>query len=158
VFDAFPRYNIRMTSASTSSLPGIELAPSVWTDREQLHFGFSRSSGPGGQNVNKVNTKTELRIHLSALHGLSDRALSRLKSLAARRLLADGHLLFSADNQRTQEANRKACLEKLRALLIQAQHEPKTRRKTKPSRGAKERRLDTKKLQSQKKRDRHWKE
>src|SRR5438477_12778972 len=76
-------------------VPGIELGPGVWTDREQLRFGFSRSSGPGGQNVNKVNTKTELRVGLTALHGMSERALGRLRLLAGRKLLPDGDILLT---------------------------------------------------------------
>jgi ribosome-associated protein len=143
---------------TSSYVPGIELAPKVWTDREQLRFGFSRSSGPGGQNVNKVNTKTELRINLRALHGISDRALGRLKSLAGRKLLPDGDLMFTADKERTQESNRRACLEKLRELIVEALVEPKVRRKSKPSRGSKERRLDAKKKQGEKKRARNWQE
>jgi len=139
-------------------LPGIELAAgTIWTDREQLRFGFSRSSGPGGQNVNKVNTKTELRLALAQLHGISDRAKSRLKKLAGRHLI-DGDLFFTADTERTQESNRRACLAKLRTLLEQALVEPKTRKKSKPSKGAKERRLDSKKRNSEKKRDRTWRE
>jgi ribosome-associated protein len=144
--------------ASHSYVPGIELAPKVWTDREQLRFGFSRSSGPGGQNVNKVNTKTELRINLRALHGMSDRALGRLRTLAGRKLLPDGDLLFTADKERTQESNRRACLEKLRELITAAMVEPKVRKKSKPSRGAKERRLETKKKQGEKKKARSWRE
>jgi len=139
-------------------LPGIELGPGVWTDREQLRFGFSRSSGPGGQNVNKVNTKTELRVAVKALHGMNDRAVGRLKGLAGRKLMTDGDLLFTADKERTQESNRRACLEKLRELIVAALVEPKVRRKTKPGRGAKERRLDSKKKQGAKKKERGWRE
>jgi ribosome-associated protein len=142
-----------MTTASTF-LPGVQLGPGVWTDREQLRFGFSRSSGPGGQNVNKVNTKTELRVGITALHGLNDRAIGRLRDLAGRRLMADGDLLFTADTERTQEANRRACLEKLRELIVKALVEPKKRRKSKPTKGSKERRLTTKKLQGVKKKTR----
>ena len=139
------------TPAPTSWLPGVELAPSVWTDRTELRFGFSRSSGPGGQNVNKVNTKTELRVRLTSLHGLSDRALVRLRLSAGKRLTAEGDLLIVSETQRTQEGNRRACLDKLRILIVAAQHEPKIRRKTKPSKGAKVRRLDSKKKNSAKK-------
>jgi ribosome-associated protein len=142
---------------TTSFVPGIELGPSVWTDREQLRFGFSRSSGPGGQNVNKVNTKTELRVNLAALHGLSDRALARLRTIAGRRLMDDGDVLLTADSQRTQESNRRACLEKLRDLISQALVEPKVRKKSKPSKAAKRRRLDSKKKQGEKKKARSWK-
>ncbi len=139
-------------------LPGVELGPGVWTDREQLRFGFSRSSGPGGQNVNKVNTKTELRVAVTALHGLSSRALTRLRTLSGRRLMADGDLLFTADTERTQEANRRACMEKLRELIVEALVEPKTRKKSKPSKGSKERRLDSKKRQGEKKKCAGWRE
>jgi ribosome-associated protein len=137
-------------------VPGIELGPGVWTDREQLRFGFSRSSGPGGQNVNKVNTKTELRISLASLHGMSDRALTRLRTLAGRRITPEGDILLTADTERTQESNRRACLEKLRGLIGQAMVEPKVRRKSKPSKAAKRRRLDAKKKQGEKKKARSW--
>jgi ribosome-associated protein len=143
-------------TTSASFLPGIQLGPGVWTDREQLRFGFSRASGPGGQNVNKVNTKTELRISLTALHGMSDRALSRLKTLAGRRITSEGEILLTADAERTQEANRRACMEKLRELIVTALVEPKVRRKSKPSRAAKKRRLDSKKRQGEKKKQRQW--
>jgi len=143
-------------SGTSTFLPGIELGPGVWTDREQLRFGFSRSSGPGGQNVNKVNTKTELRVNISALHGISDRALGRLRTLAGRKLLPEGDLLITADSQRTQESNRRACLEKLRELIEQSLIEPKVRKKSKPSKGAKKRRLETKKRQGEKKKARSW--
>ena len=118
---------------------------------------FCRSGGPGGQNVNKLNTKTELRVALAQLHGISDRAKSRLKKLAGRHLL-DGDLFFTADTERTQESNRRACLGKLRVLLEEALVEPKIRKKSKPSKASKERRLDSKKINSEKKRDRTWRE
>jgi ribosome-associated protein len=142
---------------TTSFVPGIELGPGVWTDREQLRFGFSRSSGPGGQNVNKVNTKTELRVSLAAIHGMSDRALARMRTLAGRKLMADGDVLLTADTQRTQESNRRACLEKLRDLISKALVEPKKRKKSKPSKAAKKRRLESKKRQAVKKKSRSWK-
>ena len=143
-------------STTTTFLPGIELGPKVWTDREQLRFGFSRSSGPGGQNVNKVNTKTELRVSLAALHGMSERAAARLRALAGRRLTAEGDLLITADAERTQESNRRACLEKLRELIGAALIEPKVRKKSKPSKGSKKRRLESKKKQGEKKKARSW--
>ena len=138
-------------STVPSNLPGIELAPRVWTDRSELRFGFSRSSGPGGQNVNKVNTKTELRLRLEALHGLSDKALARFRLLVHNRMTLEGDLIMTSENQRTQEANRQECLRKLRDLIVAAQVEPKIRRKTKPSRGSKTRRLDSKREHSVKK-------
>ena len=135
-------------------LPGIELAPGVWTDRAELRFAFSRSSGPGGQNVNKVNTKTELRVRPEALHGLSESALTRLRNLAGRRISAEGDLILVAESERTQESNRQSCLQKLRELLVAAAREPRIRRKTRPSRGSRQRRLDSKRAHSDKKRQR----
>jgi len=143
-------------SISATCVPGIELGPGVWTDREQLRFGFSRSSGPGGQNVNKVNTKTELRVNLSALHGMSDRALARLRAGAGRKVTAEDEILLTADSERTQESNRRACLEKLRQMIAAAMVEPKTRKKSKPSKGSKKRRLESKKKVGEKKRSRAW--
>src|SRR4051794_33041322 len=138
-------------TATASFVPGIELGTGVWTDSYQLRFGFSRSSGPGGQNVNKVNTKTELRVGLSALHGMSDRALTRLRALAGRKITSEDDILLTADTERTQESNRRACLEKLRKLIAAALIEPKVRKKSKPSKSAKRKRLDTKKKQGDKK-------
>ena len=146
-----------MSIATTTFVPGIELGPGVWTDREQLRFGFSRSSGPGGQNVNKVNTKTELRVSVSALHGMNDRALARLRDLAGRKLTAEGDILLTADTERTQESNRRACLEKLRDMIEEALVEPKIRKKTKPSKASKKRRIDGKKRVSAKKKARQVK-
>ena len=140
-----------MDNTTTSWLPGVELGPGVWTDRTELRFGFSRSSGPGGQNVNKVNTKTELRIRVEAMHGLSDRAVARLKLNAKNRLTAEGDLLLVSETERTQEGNRRACMDKLRALIEAAQKEPKIRKKSKPSKGSKVRRLEGKKRNSAKK-------
>ena len=136
------------------NLPGIELGPGVWTDRDRLQFGFSRSSGPGGQNVNKVNTKTELRVRLDALHGITDKARARLNTLLGSRVTTEGEIIITADGERTQEANRRACLNKLRAFIVKALVEPKVRKKTKPGRGAKLRRLAGKKMQSEKKKNR----
>lgn len=138
-------------SDAVSYLPGITLGPGVWVDKAHLNFGFSRSSGPGGQNVNKVNTKTELRVRPEDLHGLSGRAMQRLLGLAGRRVDALGHLLLVSGNQRTQEANRRACVEKLRELIAEALVEPKIRRKTKPSRASKTRRVESKRINSQRK-------
>ena len=129
--------------------PGIEVAPRVRVAESAMRWQYARSSGPGGQNVNKVNTKAELWVPVGALTGLTERALGRLRNLGGRRLTAAGEIHIASDSERTQEANRAAVLQRLRELLVQAIHEPKARRKTKPSRGAKERRLQTKRLRSQ---------
>jgi ribosome-associated protein len=137
-----------MASADdTSSLDTsvIHLAPRVWVPEAQVRFQFARSSGPGGQNVNKVNTKAELWVPLNAIVGLSDRARHRLRALAGRRLTTLEEIHIAADTERTQESNRQAVLERLTALVKEAIFEPKPRRKTKPSRASKQRRLDGKK-------------
>lgn len=132
----------------------MELAPGVWASPADVRFSFSRSGGPGGQNVNKLNTKAELRIRLEALRGLSARALDRLKQAAAGRITKDGDLLIVAETERTQERNRRECLLRLRALLIAAMKEPKPRRKTRPTKGSTERRLESKRSRSRKKKER----
>lgn len=129
--------------------PGIEVAPRVRVAESAMRWQYARSSGPGGQNVNKVNTKAELWVPIAALTGLGERALGRLRAVGGRRLTAAGEIHIASDTERTQEANRAAVLQRLRELLVEAMHEPKVRRKTKPSRGAKLRRLESKKRRSQ---------
>ena len=131
------------------SASAIELAPGVSAPASALRFQFARSSGPGGQNVNKVNTKAELWITLAAIDGLTDRAIHRLKTLVGRRLTIAGEIHITADTERTQESNRQAVLERLSDLVKQAIVEPKPRRKTKPSRASKQRRLEGKKHRGQ---------
>lgn len=147
-----------MNTDTPSFLPGIELGPGVWADRADLRFGFSRSSGPGGQNVNKVNTKTELRISLSAIHGMSHRAFSRFRDAIRNRISAEDEVIITSDTERTQDANRHACLKKLRAILTASLKEPKIRKKTKPSRASKERRIKAKKVRSEVKSVRRFRE
>ena len=113
-----------------------------------LRFQYARSGGPGGQNVNKVNTKAELWVPLNALVGLGERAAGRLRASAGRRLTAAGEIHIASDSERTQEANRAAVMQRLREMLVAALHEPKVRRKTKPSRAAKRRRLEAKRRRS----------
>jgi ribosome-associated protein len=125
-----------------------ELAPGVTAPASALRWQFARSSGPGGQNVNKVNTKAELWLTVAGIVGMSDRAIGRLRALAGKRLTATDEIHIAADTERTQEANREAALDRLRELLVRATHEPKPRRKTKPSRAARQRRLDSKKRRS----------
>ena len=133
------------------SLPSsavIELCPGVRIIRSDLHWKFSRSGGPGGQNVNKVNTKAELRLRPQAIAGLHAGALQRLLLSAAGRITNEGELLIVSDGERTQEANRAACLSRLRGLAAAALREPKVRRKTRPTRGSAERRVQNKKARS----------
>jgi ribosome-associated protein len=128
---------------------GLEMAPGVFAPSSAMRWNFARSSGPGGQNVNKVNTKAELWIAVQSIVGMSGRAIGRLRTLAGRRLTIADEIHIAADTERTQESNRAAALQRLRELLIEAMHEPKPRRKTRPSRAARQRRLDSKRRRSE---------
>jgi ribosome-associated protein len=108
---------------------------------------FIRSSGPGGQNVNKVATAVELRFDVGA-SPLPDAVKARLRTLAAGRFTADDKLLIDSRAYRTQARNREAARERLLALIDQARREPRKRRPTKPKAAAREQRLQSKKRRS----------
>lgn len=105
---------------------------------------FVRSSGPGGQNVNKVATAVELRFDIGA-SSLPEDVKQRLRHLAGQRLVADDVLLIDSREHRTQAQNREAARARLEALIAQASKRPKRRRPTKPTTGAREARLASKK-------------
>ena len=110
----------------------------------ELSLTFIRSSGPGGQNVNKVASAVQLRFDLAGSAVLEEPVKARLRSLSGRRLTADGALLLVARNHRSQEQNRRAAEERLVELVQRALIAPKTRHATKPTRAARERRLEGK--------------
>ncbi len=146
---------------------GVAIAPGVRVPEAALRFAFSRSGGPGGQNVNKVETKAELRVAIDDLP-IAGRVKGRLRGLAGDRIVGSeeyvdqegrtrirgGDLVLVAQEFRSQSQNKSACLEKLRDLIVRAQAEPKIRRKTRPSRGSIERRLEGKKRRGDIKRGR----
>ena len=133
-------------SPSTAQL---ELGPRVFASSSALRLQYARSSGPGGQNVNKVNTKAELWVAVESLTGLRETAKQRLRSLAGKRLTLGDEIHIASDERRSQSANRERVFELLRELIVLAQHEPKVRRRTRPTKGSKQRRLESKKHRSQ---------
>jgi ribosome-associated protein len=124
---------------------GLELGPGVRCAPGGLRFQFSRGGGPGGQNVNKLNTKAELWLAIEFLTGMDNEAKNRLRALAGKRLTLADELHLTSSAQRTQEANRADALDRLRQLIVAALVRPKRRRKTRPSAASKRRRLESKK-------------
>jgi ribosome-associated protein len=126
----------------------IRVTDSIILDDRDVDERFVRSSGPGGQNVNKVSTAVELRFNVAA-STLPPDVKDRLTALAGHRMSADGVLLIDSREHRTQAMNREAARARLVALLQTAAHRPKTRRKTRPSQASKERRLESKKMRNE---------
>ncbi len=110
----------------------------------EIEETFIRSPGPGGQNVNKVETAVQLRFDAAGSPALSEAVFRRLKALAGRRMTRDGIVVLTANNFRSQDRNRKDAVERLVALIRDAAQAPKPRRATKPTLGSKRRRLETK--------------
>ncbi len=122
--------------------------------RSELSFQFSRSGGPGGQNVNKVNTRVQLRWNVDETAALDDEVRQRVHSLHRRRINGDGELLITSQRYRDQPRNIDDCIEKLRELIAAAAVKPSRRRATKPTKGSQRRRLQGKKEHSQRKESR----
>ena len=110
---------------------------------------FARSSGKGGQNVNKVNTKVCLRLALSDLDGITEEECIRLRTKLAAIINADDCLVLNVDDERFQELNRKIALDRIENRIVQALVVPKKRKPTKPTKASKERKLKLKKIRSE---------
>jgi ribosome-associated protein len=123
----------------------IEITANIVIPDEELEWKFIRASGPGGQNVNKVSSAVQLRFLLPLNTSLPVAARNRLRAIAGQKLVDDGTILFSARSERSQEQNRRAASERLAALIRTAMIEPKIRKKTRPTKGSQERRIETKK-------------
>lgn len=135
----------------------LEINETLIIDDDLLQERFVRSSGPGGQNVNKVSTAVELRFDLAGCDAILPRARVRLQRLAGSRLTDEGVIIIRADRFRTQERNRADARERLAEMIREALIEPKRRIATRPSRASKERRLKAKTHRSDVKRMRQRK-
>jgi ribosome-associated protein len=126
----------------------LEVSDRIRIPDGEFRWTFVRSGGPGGQNVNKVASKAVLRWDLAASPSLPGEVKARLRALQRRRVSTEGELVLSSQRFRDQERNREDCLEKLRALVLQAATLPKRRKPTRPTRGSREARLREKRQRS----------
>jgi ribosome-associated protein len=128
--------------------------PDVTIPERELEWTAVRSSGPGGQNVNKVATKVELRFDFEASEALSGAAKARLRALAQHRLDAEGRILITSQATRAQAQNLADARQRLAELVAKALIVPKRRRPTRPSRAAKRARVNDKRVHAKKKQSR----
>ncbi len=122
----------------------IRISDTISLRDDEIEEQFIRASGPGGQHVNKTSSGVQLRFDVGNSPSLPGNVKRRLKTLAGSRLTTEGILVIAATNNRSQLANRREALERLVALIQEAEKKPKRRRKTKPSAGARARRLESK--------------
>ena len=125
-------------------------------DESELHFNYIYSSGPGGQNVNKVATAVQLRFNVRNSRSLSEPVRQRLFQLAGNRINKEGELLINASRYRTQEANKEDAYKHLMALVGEAVKPLRRRKATRPTRASVERRLEYKRRHARKKQNRHF--
>jgi ribosome-associated protein len=126
----------------------IRVTDSISVDESELHESFVRSSGPGGQNVNKLSTAVQLRFDVRHSPSLPNDVAVRLMRLAGKRMTKDGVLVLIAQNHRTQERNRAEAQARLIDLIREAAVRPVPRRTTKPTKASKQRRIESKKRRS----------
>jgi ribosome-associated protein len=126
----------------------IRITDDISIGESEIEESFVRSSGPGGQNVNKLSTAVQMRFDVRRSPSLPNDVAVRLMRLAGKRLTKDGVLVIVAQNHRTQERNRAEALERLVRLIQQATIRPIPRRTTKPTKASREKRLEGKKIRS----------
>jgi ribosome-associated protein len=126
----------------------ISVTPTIAIDEREIEEHFIRSSGPGGQNVNKLATAVQLRFDVRHSPSLPDGVRERLERLAGKRLTRDGVLIITAQRHRTQERNRQDALDRLLELIREAAIVPVRRRPTRPTMGSRQRRLEGKRRRS----------
>jgi ribosome-associated protein len=129
-------------------MPAIQITRSIAIDSSELEEKFTRASGPGGQHVNTTDSAVQLRFDVAGSPSLPQAVKDRLTILAGSRMTNEGWIVLTAQGERSQEMNRREIRERLFDLIREATIVPKKRRPTKPSRAAKARRVDSKKLRA----------
>lgn len=127
----------------------IQITPAITIDESEIREDFIRSSGPGGQNVNKVATAVQLRFNAAHSPSLPDDVRQRLAQLAGRRMTEEGVLIIEARRFRTQARNRQDAFDRLISLIRKAAEQPKVRRKTRPPAKSRAQRLEIKRRRSE---------
>ncbi|HVX10024.1 MAG TPA: alternative ribosome rescue aminoacyl-tRNA hydrolase ArfB [Pirellulales bacterium] len=142
------------TAEIPPSRSALEVSRHIRVPLEEFEFTYTRSSGPGGQNVNKVNSKAQLRWPVTRSAGLPEPVRQRFLARYANRVTAEGDVLITSQRFRDQARNVDDCLDKLRGMIAEVIAPPTPRKRTRPTRGSVKRRLDNKRRTAEKKENR----